>query len=79
MKTISKLKEMGYAIILSTHNPEQAMWFSDKVMLLDDKKVLAFGNTQEVINEELLKKIYSIDIDLIEKDGKTLCVPRIEE
>ncbi|MGD1816432.1 MAG: ABC transporter ATP-binding protein [Pleomorphochaeta sp.] len=79
MKTISKLKEMGYAIILSTHNPEQAMWFSDKVMLLDDKKVLAFGNTQEVISEELLKKIYSIDIDLIEKDGKTLCVPRIEE
>lgn len=78
MKTISKLKESGYSIILSTHNPEQAMWFSDKLMFLDDKKILAFGNTQNVISSQLLKQIYSIDIDLIEKDGKKLCFPKMD-
>lgn len=78
MKTISKLKEFGYMIILSTHNPEQAMWFSDKIMVLDDKKVLAYGNTDEIIDEDLLNKIYSIDIDLVEKDGKKICFPKVD-
>ena len=77
MKTISKLKELGYIIILSTHNPEQAMWFSDKILVLDNKKVLAYGNTNEIVDEKLLNKIYSIDIDLIEKDGKKICFPKV--
>ncbi|MGD1821694.1 MAG: ABC transporter ATP-binding protein [Pleomorphochaeta sp.] len=77
MQTISKLKEQGYSIILSTHNPEQAMWFSDKIMFLDGKKVLAYGNTQEIMSSKLLKQIYSIDIDLIEKDGRMICFPKV--
>ncbi len=77
MQTISELKSQGYSIILSTHNPEQALWFSDKVMFLDDKKILAFGKTDDVISSDLLKQIYGIDIDLIEKDGRKLCFPKI--
>jgi iron complex transport system ATP-binding protein len=77
MQTISKLKSQGYSIILSTHNPEQALWFSDKVMFLDNKKILAFGKTDDVISSDLLKQIYGIDIDLIERDGRKLCFPRI--
>ncbi len=77
MKTISQLKEQGYSIILSTHNPEQAMWFSDKVMFLDDKKIIAYGKTDDVITSNLLNKIYGIEIDLLEKDGRKICFPRI--
>lgn len=79
MKTISNLKSQGYSIILSTHNPEQALWFSDKVMLLDNQKILSFGSTKDVINSTVLEKIYGIKIDLIEKDGKTLCFPKLED
>ncbi len=79
MQTISQLKTQGYSIILSTHNPEQAMWFSDKVMFLDDKKILAYGATQDIITADLLKQIYGIDIDLVEKDGRKLCFPRIQK
>lgn len=78
MKTISSLKEQGYSIILSTHNPEQAMWFSDKIMFLDNKKILAYGETQQVITQDILRQIYSIDIDLIEKDGRKLCFPKVD-
>ncbi len=78
MKTISKLKKLGYIIILSTHNPEQAMWFSDKIMVLDNKKIIAYGDTNEIIDEKLLNQIYSIDIDLIEKDGKKICFPKVD-
>lgn len=77
LDTISSLKKMGYSIILSTHNPEQALWFSDKVMFLDNKKILAYGRTKDIVSPSLLKQIYGIDIDLVEKDGRKLCFPRI--
>jgi iron complex transport system ATP-binding protein len=79
MKTISELKASGYSIILSTHNPEQALWFSDKVMLLNDNKILAHGETSEIMNPENLKKIYDIPIELIESNGRTICFPSFEK
>ncbi len=78
MQTISKLKDSGYSIILSTHNPEQALWFSDKVMFLNDNKILAQGKTSEVMSAENLKKIYDIPIELIESGGRTICFPSFE-
>lgn len=79
MKTISELKDSGYSIILSTHNPEQALWFSDKVMFLNDQKILAHGNTADVMTRENLKKIYDIPIELTESHGRKICFPAIEE
>ena len=78
MNTISSLKDMGYSIILSTHNPEQALWFSDKVMFLNDNKILAHGNTDDVMTSENLKTIYDIPIDIIEKNGRKICFPTLE-
>lgn len=78
MNTISSLKKQGYSILLSTHNPEQALWFSDKVMFLSDKKILDFGDKEKVMTSENLKKIYDIPIDLIDVNGKKLCLPRLD-
>lgn len=75
MKTISDLRESGYSIILSTHNPEQALWFSDKVMFLNDNKIMAHGKTSQVMTEENLKNIYDIPIELIENNGRKICFP----
>jgi iron complex transport system ATP-binding protein len=77
METISKLKDSGYSIILSTHNPEQALWFSDKVMFINDNKILAHGKTSDVMTGENLKKIYDIPIELIESGGRKICFPSI--
>lgn len=79
MKTISQLKDSGYSIILSTHNPEQALWFSDNVLLIDDKKILAHGKTSEIMSPENLKQLYDIPIKLIESEGRIICYPSFDK
>lgn len=77
MQEVKKLSREGYLIIQSTHNPEQALLFADKVMILHNGKIDRFGNPNEVIDEALLYKIYGIHVQLhdITQSGIRVCVP----
>ncbi len=77
MSIIAKLKNQGYSVILSTHNPENALSFSDKVLFLDDKKILAYGNTDDVMTSENLKTIYDLPIDILNINGRKICTPSL--
>jgi iron complex transport system ATP-binding protein len=65
---MSKLIEMAEqeqkAIILSTHNPNQALFLDAEVFLLKDGKILNFGPAKELLTIEQLKEIYGDDICL---------------
>lgn len=71
------LSREGYAILMSTHNPEQAYMFSDKIVALDEGRVLSCGKPSEVINEELIRSLYGIDvkIDRLYEDSRIVCTP----
>lgn len=65
---MSKLIEMAEkekkAIILSTHNPNQALFLDAEVLLLKNGKILSFGRAKELLTIERLKEIYGDDICL---------------
>lgn len=75
MSIISKLKNQGYSIVLSTHNPENALSFSDKVLFIDDNKILDFGETDKVMTSNNLRKIYDLPIEILNINGKKICIP----
>ena len=80
LKEVKKLADDGYTIIMSTHNPDQAFMFGNKTVIIKDGKVLREGKTSEIINDELLKEVYNIDLDLVDvrsKKGKEykVCLP----
>lgn len=81
MQEVKKLTREGYLIIQSTHNPEQALLFADEVIILDEGKVARFGNPYEVIDEDILFKIYGVHVKLHDiNQGKIrVCVPRLNE
>lgn len=62
MQKIFRLREDGYTIIFSTHNPDQALRWADRVFALKDGQVLADGPADSAINEDVLKKLYSVDV-----------------
>ena len=81
MKEAKKLAGQGYLVIQSTHNPEHALLFADQVMVLHEGKVVRFGNPTEVLDEELLYKIYGIHVqlhDIAERNIK-VCVPTLDK
>ncbi|BEU03150.1 molybdenum import ATP-binding protein ModC [Agarivorans sp. OAG1] len=52
LKILKKwLKQHGICSLLISHNPEDLVFFSDKVLLMEDSKTLTLGNSLELINQ----------------------------
>ena len=80
LKEVRKLADDGYTVIMSTHNPDQAFMFGNKTVIIKDGKVLREGRTQDIINDQVLKEVYHIDLDLVDVKSKKgreykVCLP----
>ena len=63
---IRSLSNRGFAVILTTHSPDQAFMCDSTVALLKGKKEMVFGTAADVITEQNLYDAYGIDIKVIE-------------
>lgn len=80
MHILSLLRELtreGYGVLLSTHEPQHALDFSDKVLALSGSGTAAFGPTKEVLTEDMLLNLYGISVTLWEGPNGTLLLPEI--
>ncbi len=77
MQTVRSLVADGYAVVQTTHDPEQAFMYSDKILALHDGQVLAWGLPQDVLDGELMSKLYGIDVEIhsLHHDAIRVCVP----
>lgn len=78
LNTVKKLSKEGYIIIQSTHNPDQAFLYADKVLALYNKEMIAFGTPREIMSSNLIKKLYKVDVELnsLYDDKVRVCVPK---
>ena len=79
MERIRSLAKAGYTVIMSTHDPAQALLFADIAFVLQDGCMLASGLPKEVLTEEMMNKLYGVNVQMmdIETDGtmNRICVP----
>lgn len=77
LETIKELTNQGYTIIQSTHHPEQAFLYANRVMVLQDGKIKAIGKPNEVINETLVRSVYGVQVKIYDlSEGRyRVCVP----
>ena len=61
----------------STHDPEQAYLYSDKILALHAGRVLSWGIPQEVMTESLVSTLYGVDVEVcsMHDDRIRVCVP----
>lgn len=67
MRVMSKVKELAdqeYIIIISTHNPEHAFQYGSKALVMYEGKIIEFGYPKEIVTEELLQKVYNVEVKL---------------
>lgn len=62
---LRQLKSEDYTIIQSTHDPEQAYVFADRVICLKDGRIHRQGHPQEILDEQLIRDLYNIDVEMI--------------
>lgn len=75
---IHALTKEGYTIIQSTHNPDQAFFFSHQLMALKDGRILAQGTPEDILTADLIQSLYGIAVEIESLRGEQIrvCVPR---
>jgi iron complex transport system ATP-binding protein len=77
---ISRLKERGKGIILTTHSPDHALSCSSRVAVFHKDHPAEVGEPHQVITAELMYRLYGVNVQLHElkmRRGKRMrmCVP----
>jgi iron complex transport system ATP-binding protein len=80
LERIGALAHHGMAVILSTHDPDQAFRCCDKVVLLERGRMLGVAPPEEAITPATLKQLYGVDVEVVEVEtapGRRLriCAP----
>lgn len=78
MQTVRNLTKDGYAVIQSTHDPDQAYMYSDMVLAMYDGRILAWGTPQDTINNNVISTLYGVDVEVssMRNDEVRVCVPK---
>ena len=66
----------GYTVLLSTHDPQHALWFADRALALHRGRILAYGAPREVVTADLLQRLYGRRIALIDTEQGPVVVPQ---
>lgn len=71
-------REQGLTVLMTLHDPNLAMLFSDNVVVLNSGSITCTGSPQAVITEDILQQVYRIDVSLIPWNGTSVVYPRID-
>ncbi|KAF1297901.1 iron ABC transporter ATP-binding protein [Enterococcus sp. JM4C] len=75
MQTLRRLvEELGKTIIIVLHDINFAASYADEIVAMKDGKLFAHGTTDEVIQSEVLNKLYGMNIRICEIEGKRFCM-----
>ncbi|RXI97749.1 ATP-binding cassette domain-containing protein [Anaerobacillus alkaliphilus] len=75
MQVLRKLvDELGKTVVIVIHDINFASCYSDYIVALKDGKVVREGTTPEIINTEVLKEIYDMDIQIESINQNKICV-----
>lgn len=81
MEQVKRLTREGYLVLLSTHNPEHALLFADKVLILKDSSIMMYGTPEETLNPKVIESIYGINVEIqtirTNKGNVPVFVPRV--
>ena len=70
LHTISQLaKQENYSIIMTIHDLNLASMFCDKVLMLKNSRIFAYGDTQDIFTKENIDTMYSVKTAVTTEDG----------
>ena len=75
MRIVRRLcDELGKTVILVLHEINYAAFYSDYICAFVDGKIEKFGPVKEVMTKETLGRIYNVDFEIMEIQGKPLSI-----
>lgn len=77
LRMVKHLREQGYAIIMTTHNPDHPILLGGRVAILDRDGHLVSGSVGKLMTEDRLSELYGIDLRVLRIDelDRNACLP----
>ena len=83
VRVLSEIKTLagrGIAVILSTHDPDQAFLCAQRVALLHRGRLAHTGLPEEVITPAILRNVYGVDVEIVPIESSSgekhlICLP----
>lgn len=75
LERVRQLAQQGYTVLLSTHDPQHALRFSQKVLALSGGQVAADGCTADVLTPELLRRLYGVEAVVLDTPCGRVLLP----
>ena len=69
-------KKENITILSVFHNLNLALRYSNKSLLIDDGRVVALGNTEDVITEENIMKVFKINVKIEKINGQSFILTK---
>ena len=82
LSCVYKLSRLGMSVLMVTHDPDHALFCSDRVIMMEAGNIIGDGTPTEIITTENLRRIYNTEsyvTDVAVESGETVrvCVPVI--
>jgi iron complex transport system ATP-binding protein len=76
LRLIKQFSEKGFAVVITTHNPDHALLLGGSTAIIDNDGCLSFGKTDDIVTTERLKSVYgsALSIEYIEHLGRRVCL-----
>ena len=77
---IRALAQRGYAVVMTTHNPDHAIMLDDTVGVLDREGRMTAGLARQVLTEQLLSSVYRVDVKIVHVNAvdRDACLTKME-
>ena len=69
LREIVSNRESGKSAIIAIHDINIAARFADRILLLDDGKIIADGTPTQVLTEENIAKVFEVSSEIIPESG----------
>ncbi|SPT53948.1 Iron(3+)-hydroxamate import ATP-binding protein FhuC [Actinomyces bovis] len=77
MRHITRIgQERGVGVVIVIHDVNTAAAYADRIIALKDGRVAADGSPQEVMTEEVLGKVFEVEVQVVELEGRPVAFPR---
>lgn len=76
VQMVKQLAAQGFALIMTTHNPDHAIILNGKVAVLNREGVLGVGHAAQSLTNEMLSTLYGLNIKTVfdEDAQRNVCV-----
>ena len=75
MKILKKLvKDLNKTILVVIHDINFVSYYSDYIIALKDGKIIASGKNEDIMQSDILQRVYDMSVSIQEVNGKRICI-----